>query len=936
MNWQRWLAGLGLVGLLLGNPTAGVGAGRLHSTPNLTVTDSGLLVEWDVPALRWWPQADGTWEATWPGAALVSEPGQPRLPMTSVVVAMPPGAAVTVRLLQRDEQFLRLPGPLAINLQPLGVAQVGAAIGGAFAPAPPAAFVNDWIELQPLGVVRGVNLARLVIYPARRVGQRLSVTTYLKAEVLFAVSPLPQAESTDKIEQLLRRLVVNPTQMMSGPTKPVTPVATAGDLAVEVNTPGVTALTYEALAGTGLAVDAINPAYLRLTRAGNEVALEWDGDADAQFEPGEQLLFYSAPRFSRWLNGDVYFLSDVGAPVLRMTTRSANPTGLPDGTVWLTFTAESNNFYTPECYCAPLPPGRDGDRWTWADLRQPGAPLAAFPFDLPTVKASQAATLTLWFIGYTSIAAVAPDHRVDISLNGSPLGYAEWDSKLALTVTLPITPGLLLTGANTLTLTLPGLPGVAVEGEWLDAFSIRYARGNGVSGEAAEFVGEPTAHAYALAFTSTAGLRAYDVSIPDQPVRLTGVAILSDTVRLGEPADNLEHHYALAADSAFHTPASLRLTTPLPGISGADYLIITHADFVSALNDLIMLRQSQNLNVAVVDVQGIYDAVDGRPTPEAIRAYLADAYANWTPRPTYVLLVGDGTSDPKHYRANTTLTFIPPYLEDVDPWADETAADNRYVTLDGADILPDMLIGRWPVNTLTETQIIANKTIQYETVPASGSWNRDLVFVADDADAGGNFPAQAQTLAETWIQSPFVTQTIYYAPPTTTVTATQAAIVGRWNMGAGLLAYFGHASTHQWAAERFLHDSDVSGLTNGLRLPMVLEMTCFTSSFQTPGLPTLDETLLRHAEGGAVAVWGATGLGVSTGHDLLAEGFLQNVYQAGQSVVGLAVLEGKLNLATKNPAFPDLIDTFTLLGDPASALNLAVRPDQLYLPSLYR
>jgi hypothetical protein len=121
-------------------------------------------------------------------------------------------------------------------------------------------------------------------------------------------------------------------------------------------------------------------------------------------------------------------------------------------------------------------------------------------------------------------------------------------------------------------------------------------------------------------------------------------------------------------------------------------------------------------------------------------------------------------------------------------------------------------------------------------------------------------------------------------------------------------------------------------LANSAHLPIVLEMTCFTGSFQTPGLPTLDETLLRDPDGGAVVVWGATGLGVSTGHDLLAEGFLQNMYQADGARVGQAALAGKLNLAQQTSAYPDLIDTFTVLGDPA----LSFRFKLVYLPLIRR
>jgi hypothetical protein len=117
----------------------------------------------------------------------------------------------------------------------------------------------------------------------------------------------------------------------------------------------------------------------------------------------------------------------------------------------------------------------------------------------------------------------------------------------------------------------------------------------------------------------------------------------------------------------------------------------------------------------------------------------------------------------------------------------------------------------------------------------------------------------------------------------------------------------------------------------------VLGLTCFTSTFHDPGSVTLDEALVRHPTGGAVATWGATGLGLATGHHDLAAGFLENTYGAGQPELGPAILAGKLLLATQNTA-PDLLDTFTLLGDPAQRLHLTITPwaHTLYLPVLGR
>ena len=121
---------------------------------------------------------------------------------------------------------------------------------------------------------------------------------------------------------------------------------------------------------------------------------------------------------------------------------------------------------------------------------------------------------------------------------------------------------------------------------------------------------------------------------------------------------------------------------------------------------------------------------------------------------------------------------------------------------------------------------------------------------------------------------------------------------------------------------------NIPNLVNETRLPVLLEMTCFTGSFQVPGKPTLDESLLRYPDGGVVAAWGATGLGISTGHHWLAEGFMDSVYHLELDDMGTATLAGKLNLVTVG-AYADLIDTFTLLGDPATRLE---RSYSLYMP----
>ncbi len=972
--WRKQLVSIIILGCVLVHSVGGsalavsqVDRAALHLT--VVHTSDGLILEWHTPDAHIIPRADGTVGVAMSGYSQTAQPGAPQVPFTSTLIALPADALPTLQVLSIQENEIPLPGPVVVAPTPQGVQRdkTGHPIGGAFSSSrssfvsrPSSRQADTPVTLEEAGIVRGVRLARLTFYPVRPTETGLRLTTHLRVSLSFGRSlDTPSSVAPpDPLLTIVRSAVINPAQVsdltadrrppaieirnqklaISNPTG-----AGPATTAVEVSAPGLTAITYQALKNVGFPTENTDPHTLHLTRAGNEVAFEWEGDDDALFESDERLLFYADPRPSRWTPTDVYFLWRSDTSGLRMSNRSAAPTGAPPGIAWADETREINAIYTPDCFCGSLPAGRDGDRWTWDDLRRPNRATGSYPITLPmAVDATQAATLTVWFIGYTDVITANPDHRVETALNNTPLGHIEWNGKQVITATWTITPGLLHGGVNTLTLTLPGLPGVSVEGAWLDAFSIRYARNQASDGSTVILSGAPTTRTYTVTLAGAGPYRVYDITDPLRPEKLTDWHTQGQTVTWSDPPEGGSRRYLVTAPDGITSPR-LRLAETLwgfrasGGFRGADMLVITHPDFVSALTPLADLRQAQGLTTTIVNVLGIYDEWgDGRPDPAAIHSFIANAYATWSPRPGYVLLVGDGSFDPKRYRADSPPTLIPPYLADVDPWAGETAADNRYVAVDGEDALPDMLIGRLPVQTLTEAQTIVNKIVQYETHPLPGGWNANVAFVADNADAAGDFAAQSDIIATTYVTLPFTAQRIYFTPPTTTVTATQQATLNMWNAGALIAQFTGHSSWQQWAAERFFHLDDLPLLRHDRRWPIVVEMTCFTGAFQRPE-PTLDEELLKLSGGGAVAVWGATGLGVSTGHDRLDDGFFRAVFSDTVSTVGQAALSGKLALAASGQHL-DLLDTFTLLGDPALRLNRTIVPwaSQVYLPIILK
>jgi hypothetical protein len=585
----------------------------------------------------------------------------------------------------------------------------------------------------------------------------------------------------------------------------------------------------------------------------------------------------------------------------------------------------------------------------WRALERPGQDTTSVSFDIEDADLAQAGELTLWFNGYT-FDDEDPDHRVRVTLNGEFLGQVEWEGATAHEATLSIPADVLEDSGNTLSLRLPGISGVSEEGCWLDAFSVQHAREDVVSATVLIFEGGSEQRAYTVDLSDVSGLRAYDITDPLAPRRLTDVQVSGNTVELGDPPEGRPRRYVLAGAGMLKAPDSIRARGSVWTFNGssepagADLLIVTHPDFAGALSPLVALREGQGLSVAVANAVGVYDNWgDGRLDPQAIHALIQHAYDHWDPVPTYVLLMGDGSYDPRQYRPTSSATFIPPYLADVDPWAGEAAADNRYVCVDGDDGLPDMMIGRLPVKTLAEAQAVVSKIVGYEAEPGLGAWNRHVVLAADDADAGGDFPALADSHAGDLVPSSYRLTRYYCTEGSPSVSDCPAAraqeihdgVIGTWNAGAFLIGFVGHASWQQWAVPRYLHLEDLPSLENEAQAPVVVGMTCFTSAFQRPE-PTLDEGLVTLADGGAVATWGGTGLGLTTAHGLLSEAFFDAVLVDEVERVGEAELAGKLHLAATGPN-TELVDTFVVLGDPALVLNRAeVTGYEVFLPLVTR
>jgi hypothetical protein len=640
---------------------------------------------------------------------------------------------------------------------------------------------------------------------------------------------------------------------------------------------------------------------------------------------------------------------DLGRRLLRSQLSSAG------GATRLSFTdtlhLEENHSYLAKARMA------GDDHWYWAAVQAPGPrQTQTFTFTLPPL-ATEAYAATLRADMHGLIAnPVDPDHHTRIYLNGHLVEDALWDGYVSRLSTIAMPSSYLLEGTNAISITAPADTGVGYDALAVNWFEIDYGRAYVAQDDVLAFsTDEAGTWQYRVRGFTSGDVAVYDVTDPFNVGRIISGTVeprAGYTLRFQDAITETTAHVAVAA-SARLSPSDITGANPadlLTTTNGADYVVITHGDFISEVLPLADHRAAQDLRTMVVDVQDVYDVFgDGVFTPQAIHDFLDYAFHEWTPpAPRYVLLVGNGNFDYRCYW-RCEPNYIPPYMIYPNANVGEVAADNRFVTVSGDDALPDMALGRLPVTSAAEAAAVVDKILAYEQNPPGGGWNERALFVADNQpdkeENAGDFWDLADEIAGAHLPAGYAAEKIYYdkyadeavpghpdpprpePPYYAGVGNAHASIVAAINEGQLLVTYIGHGAPKLWADEPLFEEEDVASLSNGDRLPVFLSLSCSTANFSVPGgagqeQDCVDGSLLRAAGGGAVASWGCTAQGNPSAHRHLARGFFTAVFTDGVREVGWAAVEGKLELHDSTAGSHHLVDTYTLFGDPATKLHL--------------
>jgi hypothetical protein len=122
-----------------------------------------------------------------------------------------------------------------------------------------------------------------------------------------------------------------------------------------------------------------------------------------------------------------------------------------------------------------------------------------------------------------------------------------------------------------------------------------------------------------------------------------------------------------------------------------------------------------------------------------------------------------------------------------------------------------------------------------------------------------------------------------------------------------------------WAQEKILRTEDATVLSNDA-LPFMMTMTCLVGYFHHPQAISMGEELLFNPSGGVVAALVPTSESLASDQSELASNIYTHLF-GDAPTVGEAIMLGKRDLSAERDLMQDLIETFTLLGDPALRLQ---------------
>ena len=265
-------------------------------------------------------------------------------------------------------------------------------------------------------------------------------------------------------------------------------------------------------------------------------------------------------------------------------------------------------------------------------------------------------------------------------------------------------------------------------------------------------------------------------------------------------------------------------------------LVICYPDFVEAMQPYIAWKNQKGIPTELVTTE-----ITGTSNT-AIQAYIVQ-YWEENPELAFIQLVGDAAQIP-----------TPSYAGG--------GSDPSYVMLLGNDHYPEMFIGRFSAENISQVQTQVERTINYERDIVDGDWLAKASSIASSEGGGsqgdnGESDIQHQNIIRGLLLDYTYTEVDQFYEPG----ATAAQVATALNAGRGFMNYTGHGSNTSWSTTGF-SNTNINALTNDNTLPFIVSVACVNGNFT--GTTCFAEAWLRATNSATGAPTGAVNIYAST------------------------------------------------------------------------
>jgi len=379
------------------------------------------------------------------------------------------------------------------------------------------------------------------------------------------------------------------------------------------------------------------------------------------------------------------------------------------------------------------------------------------------------------------------------------------------------------------------------------------------------------------------------------------------------------------------------------------YLIITSEELRSSFYPLLEWKTRKGLNASIVTIDSIVNSYNGIDVQERIRNFLVQAYSQSV---LWVLIGGDGEILPFRYVYHSNISSAVPlanqqicdlYYADLDgEWDKDLDGVYGEPTDDSPDIYPELFVGRAPVKSREEAEILVRKIINYEKNPGSGDYSfiKKALWISSDQlrdwETVGQHTLVSREVAPSFYQD---LQTLVESPtgnaenPTS---PTGSKCIETMNQGWGIIGVLAHGKSNGFvASSNFLNEwpktyvysdsgnEDGNGHLNNLNdssnLGLLYSISCNQTALDVeiePALgtpPCIGKRFLTIKDKGTVAFLGYSRWGWVSSSYKLASAFMKSLFNSEYGYhIGVAEALSK----TTYPQYRDLNYGHNLLGDP--------------------